>query len=50
MGGACGMYGIQNRCVQGFGGETTDTDYWEEIGVDGRIILKLIYKKWNGEA
>jgi hypothetical protein len=22
----------------------------QEIGVDGRIILKLIFKKWDGEA
>jgi hypothetical protein len=30
--------------------DLADTDYWEDINVDGRIILKLIYKRWNGEA
>jgi hypothetical protein len=24
MGGACGTYGGEERCVQGFGGETRD--------------------------
>jgi hypothetical protein len=30
--------------------DLTDTDYLEDIVVDGRIILKLICKKWNGEV
>jgi hypothetical protein len=27
-----------------------ETDHWEDIGVEGRIVLKLISKKhmWNG--
>ena len=33
--------GGQERCIQGFGGETPrEIDYLEDPGVDGRIILK----------
>ena len=23
-------------------------DHFEELGLDGRIIIKCIFKKWNG--
>jgi len=42
MGGACGMYEEKDRCMQGFGGETIREKIHLE---DGRIILKLIFKK-----
>jgi hypothetical protein len=31
-------------------GNLTERDYLEYLGVDGRIILKLIFKKWDGRA
>ena len=42
MGKAYGTYGRQDRCIQGSGRETWGTrDHLEDLGVDGRIILKM---------
>ena len=41
-----GTYGVEERCIQGFGvGNLREGDYLEDLGVDGRIKLKGIYKE-----
>ena len=41
----CGMR------IQGFGSETRGERYHlEYFGVDGRIMLKRIFGKWNGDG
>jgi len=42
VGGACNTFGEEERGIQGFGGETL-----EDRGVDGKIILRQISRKWE---
>jgi len=31
-------------------GNLSETDYWEDSGVDGRITLRWIFRKWDVRA
>jgi hypothetical protein len=44
------MYGEEETCIQGFCGSLRQRDQLENTGIDGRIILRWIFKKWNGET
>jgi hypothetical protein len=51
IGEACSIYGRQERCIQGFGGENVrERNHLGDLGVDGRIIVEWILKKvgWGG--
>ena len=48
MGGACSTYGGGERRVQGFGGESWgERNHRGDPGVDGSIILRWIFRKWD---
>ena len=40
-------YGGEERCIQGFGGESWGKIDLEEPGLDGRIKLRWFYRKWD---
>ena len=52
MGGVCGTYGRQERCIQRFGGggDLTERDHWEDLGVDDRTILTCVLRKSVGRV
>jgi hypothetical protein len=48
MGGACSACGGEERRLQGFGGgNLRERDHLGDSDVDGRIILKWIFRKWD---
>jgi hypothetical protein len=47
MGGACSAYGGEERRIQGFGGNPRERDHLGDPGVDGSIILRRIFRKWD---
>ena len=50
MDGACSIYGEEERCIPGFGGNLRERALLEDSGMDGKIILSSIFGKWNGGA
>jgi hypothetical protein len=47
MGGACSSDGEGKACTGFWCGNLKEGDHWEGPGVDGRIILRWIFRKWD---
>jgi hypothetical protein len=48
MGGACSTYGEREVHTEFWWGDLREGDHLGDLGVDGRIMLKCIFKKWDG--
>jgi len=45
---ACSTWGGGKRCIHGFGGRNLkENDHLEDSGVNRRIILRWIFRKWD---
>jgi len=47
MGGACRAYGGGEGCSRVWWGNVRERDGLGNPGIDGRIILRWIFSKWN---
>jgi hypothetical protein len=51
IGGTCSMYGENIEVYTGFWwGNLRERDHLEDPGVDGRVILRWIFRKWDMRA
>jgi hypothetical protein len=49
VGRACSVYGGKGEMHTGFWWKNLGgRDHMEDLGIDGRILLKWIFRKWDG--
>jgi len=48
VGGTCRAYGEGGAFTRFWWGSLREGDRWGDPGVDGRIILRWIFRKWEG--
>jgi hypothetical protein len=48
--GACGARGDRRGAYRILVGNLKERNHLEDRGLDGRIILKWVFKEWGGEA
>jgi hypothetical protein len=46
----CGTYGGRRGASRVWWGDLRVRNPFEDLGINGRIVLKWIFKVWNGEA
>jgi hypothetical protein len=49
IGRACSTYGKGEICIQVLVKNMRERDHWRDEGVDGRIILRRIFRQWDVE-
>ena len=50
MGVSCSTYGVEERCIQSFGGETWGKDQLGRPRHRREDNIKMVFKTWDGEA
>ena len=50
MSGACSTLGERGDVYRVLVWELEEGDHLEDLGVDGRLILKYTFRKWDGRA
>ena len=50
MDGACGMYGTGDMHIGFCWEDLRESDHLEDLGAGGWLMLKWIFKEWDGEA
>jgi hypothetical protein len=50
MAGTCRTHSVEVECLQNLSRKPEKTDYWEEVRIDKRIILKLTLKEYTSSV